>query len=281
VSEPHATPSPAAIATPPAFGDILCAIDGSRAAREAVRQACVLAAGRAKLCFVCVSSSKGVGLGEQTTITAARADAALADALKLAKRAGAPASAEVVHEPDAADSLLREAPKHDLLVVGSHGLSRGAGIVLGSVATAAAHRAPTPVLIARRPPAEDGFPQDVLVATDGSPGSQKAVELGARIAHRHGSNVLLFHAADGEEAKRRHELAEQAVYLFESTGREPAVVTSSGDAHRSIVDLAESERVSLIVLGSRGLGGVKALGSVSERVSHEAGCSVLIVRERA
>jgi nucleotide-binding universal stress UspA family protein len=32
------------------------------------------------------------------------------------------------------------------------------------------------------------------------------------------------------------------------------------------------------VLGSRGLRGVRALGSVSEQVGHEAACSVLVVR---
>ena len=34
----------------------------------------------------------------------------------------------------------------------------------------------------------------------------------------------------------------------------------------------------LLVIGSRGLHGVKALGSVSERVAHKARCSVLVVR---
>jgi nucleotide-binding universal stress UspA family protein len=32
------------------------------------------------------------------------------------------------------------------------------------------------------------------------------------------------------------------------------------------------------VLGSRGLRGVYALGSVSERAAHRAGCSVLVIR---
>ena len=151
-----------------------------------------------------------MGLVEQTTITSERANTALAEAVNLAKESGTKASAELVHEPKVAEALLREAAGHDLLVVGSHGLSRRAGIMLGSVASTAAHRASTPVLIARRPPGEGGFPQDLLVASDGSPESQKAVEGAARIARRHGSSVLLFHAADGEEAKRRHKLAEQA-----------------------------------------------------------------------
>jgi nucleotide-binding universal stress UspA family protein len=31
-------------------------------------------------------------------------------------------------------------------------------------------------------------------------------------------------------------------------------------------------------MGSRGLHGLRSLGSVSERVAHDAGCSVLVVR---
>ena len=47
-----------------------------------------------------------------------------------------------------------------------------------------------------------------------------------------------------------------------------------------IVKVAQSEKVDLIVLGSRGLTEVRAflLGSVSDRVSHRAKCPTLIVR---
>jgi nucleotide-binding universal stress UspA family protein len=39
-----------------------------------------------------------------------------------------------------------------------------------------------------------------------------------------------------------------------------------------------SEAAGLVVVGSRGLRGVRALGSLSERLAHEARCSVLVVR---
>jgi nucleotide-binding universal stress UspA family protein len=39
-----------------------------------------------------------------------------------------------------------------------------------------------------------------------------------------------------------------------------------------------SADADLLVVGSRGLDGFRALGSVSERVAHEASCSVLVVR---
>jgi nucleotide-binding universal stress UspA family protein len=42
--------------------------------------------------------------------------------------------------------------------------------------------------------------------------------------------------------------------------------------------LEAAQSVDLLVLGSRGLRGLRALGSVSERVAHQAPCSLLVLR---
>jgi nucleotide-binding universal stress UspA family protein len=70
----------------------------------------------------------------------------------------------------------------------------------------------------------------------------------------------------------------EAAELRRMTGAEPVPLTETGPAHERIVAAARSQRASLVVLGSRGLRGIRALGSVSERVVHEAQCSVLIAR---
>jgi nucleotide-binding universal stress UspA family protein len=53
-----------------------------------------------------------------------------------------------------------------------------------------------------------------------------------------------------------------------------------GDADDAILDVAEEQRSDLIVVGNRGMTGAKRflLGSVPNKVSHHAPCSVLIVR---
>jgi nucleotide-binding universal stress UspA family protein len=53
-----------------------------------------------------------------------------------------------------------------------------------------------------------------------------------------------------------------------------------GDAADAILDVAEEQRSDLIVVGNRGMTGAKRflLGSVPNKVSHHAPCSVLIVR---
>jgi nucleotide-binding universal stress UspA family protein len=54
--------------------------------------------------------------------------------------------------------------------------------------------------------------------------------------------------------------------------------SESGSPYRRIVEAAHRTHASLVVIGSRGQTGVAALGSVSERVTHHAECSVLVVR---
>ncbi|MGH3044966.1 MAG: universal stress protein [Gaiellaceae bacterium] len=53
-------------------------------------------------------------------------------------------------------------------------------------------------------------------------------------------------------------------------------VLEEGHPVDTLLNAAKS--ADLLVVGSRGLHGVRALGSVSERVAHKAPCSVLVVR---
>ena len=48
----------------------------------------------------------------------------------------------------------------------------------------------------------------------------------------------------------------------------------------ALVERVSEANADLLVVGSRGLHGVAALGSVSERIAHRASCSVLVVRTR-
>jgi nucleotide-binding universal stress UspA family protein len=63
-------------------------------------------------------------------------------------------------------------------------------------------------------------------------------------------------------------------------GVEAEIFARQGDAADAIIDVAEEQRSDLIVVGNRGMTGAKRflLGSVPNRVSHHAPCSVLVVR---
>lgn len=262
---------------PPPFGRIACGIDGSRSCHLAVEQAIALSGPSTALVFVCVHERHGFGATRQATISTERADRALREAVKAAGDAGVDAAAELLLGGDPSPVLLDEGSRSDLLVVASHGGSRAGGIALGSTASTAVHRAKVPVLIARRPPESAPFPKRILVATDGSADAERAVEIAARIGHRYGSRVYLL-SVDPEPHGDPKRIAVDAVNLTAELGAEPIVMRASGHAHERILETAAAESVSLVAVGSRGLTGVRALGSVSERVAHRAPCSVLVAR---
>jgi nucleotide-binding universal stress UspA family protein len=63
-------------------------------------------------------------------------------------------------------------------------------------------------------------------------------------------------------------------------GVEAVCYARTGDPAEAILDVAEEEQADLIVVGSRGMHGNRRflLGSVPDKVSHHAPCSVLIIR---
>lgn len=265
---------------PTPFGSIVCAVDASRTGNDAIAQAVAMAAPDAALSFVCVHYETGSGLSHEATISLPRAERALRKAVDLAAEVGIDASAELVSAPVAAGPLLERASYADLLVVPSHGVTRRSGMILGSTESVALHRATVPVLVARRPPKGAAFPHGVLVASDGSSTAEHAVDLAARIARRHHARLTLVSVDSGHLPSRDKVLA-QAAEVVTQRELKPFVVWELGDPDQRILEAAEHHGSALIVLGSRGLSGVKALGSVSERVAHQARCSVLVVRTPA
>jgi nucleotide-binding universal stress UspA family protein len=76
-------------------------------------------------------------------------------------------------------------------------------------------------------------------------------------------------------------LLEQARAEAEEAGvAEVETFARQGDAADAILDVAEERRCDLVVVGNKGMTGAKRflLGSVPNKVSHHAPCSVLIVR---
>jgi nucleotide-binding universal stress UspA family protein len=163
----------------------------------------------------------------------------------------------------AAHSLLATAGKIDaeLIAIGSHGTSRAVGIALGSVATRVIHDAPCSVLVARGDPQFKNFPQSIVVGIDTSPEAVEAQVMAMALGAAYGARVRPLTATGG------HPLPEEAALITDLDARSPV---------EALVDASRTN--DLIVVGSRGLHGVRALGSVAERVAHQAHCPVLIVR---
>jgi nucleotide-binding universal stress UspA family protein len=140
----------------------------------------------------------------------------------------------------------------------------------------------------------------VLVGTDGSPSSFRAVEAAGRLAADSGAKLLLVCAyqpmPDKERARAGDQLGELAYKVEGSTpaddalraARDKAIATGAtdveqvavaGEAVDILLALAGEREVDLVVVGNRGLNSLagRLLGSVPASLSHRARCDVLIV----
>src|SRR3954453_22442719 len=141
----------------------------------------------------------------------------------------------------------------------------------------------------------------IVVGTDGSETAGKAVAQAAELAAAIGGRLLVVSAFEPVGATRlREEELEvpedvrwmvnpredvdatlgAATELAEERGVTSETFARQGDPADAILDVAEEQRADLIVVGNKGMTGAKRflLGSVPNKVSHHAPCSVLIVR---
>jgi nucleotide-binding universal stress UspA family protein len=154
------------------------------------------------------------------------------------------------------------------------------------------------------------FPTKVLVATDGSREAHLAAQTAADLSKKTHSELHLVHvfgiapvgppvypeattlqSAEFEaESEERHRITEQRAreVLDAEVQRIRSGGTTVAGEHLiegwvapGIVGLAEELGAGLIVMGSRGLGGIRRalMGSVSDSVVRHAHCPVMVVRE--
>jgi nucleotide-binding universal stress UspA family protein len=87
-------------------------------------------------------------------------------------------------------------------------------------------------------------------------------------------------AAQALEERQAQELLARAVETLQASGLQVTSVLKRGDAATEIIHYAQDQKIDLIVAGSRGLSRVAGwlMGSVSRKLVHYAGCSVMIVK---
>lgn len=138
----------------------------------------------------------------------------------------------------------------------------------------------------------------ILIAIDGSEHSHKALEEGRKLAEAFCSEVILLNVVNDF----KHNYFHESVYLYEQT-REAfelhgkSVIEKAGaafegfcgnlhteikvgDPAEQIINAIEEMDPDLIVMGSKGLTGIKkvVIGSVSDKVLHHTNKPILIVR---
>jgi nucleotide-binding universal stress UspA family protein len=258
------------------FARIVVGIDGSEQALEAARQAALLQTPDGQLTLFSVWDTAPMIIGGVGTEVPHYFDAELQrttgeTALRAAVDSVAPYTAAIAKliRGNPAPELLEEIESDEdtLVAVGSSKTGRLLGIVAGAVATEIVHRARCSVLVARS--AGSDFPRCLVVGVDGSVESAAAYSTARYVAERFGAELRAVVAWGGKGV--------------DADGADAIV---DGDHENSLDAPAEALTAAargsdLLVVGSRGLHGLHALGSVSEQVAHTAPCSTLVVREPA
>lgn len=265
---PHTTTRTARAAAPSIFERILVGVDGTPESLDACRQAALLSEQQATIeaaISLLFPLETATALGAHDVFD--RLERSASSALTAAAAILGPRAELRRLEGFTVEALLEEARRIEatLLAIGTHGHARIEEMILGGVAGELLHQAPCAVLVARPVPDLVRFPREIVVGIDGSDEAERAFAVACRLATRRHSTLRSVVASGG----KRVDLARVATshrHAQELAGAPvPALVEAASCA-------------DLLVVGSRGLHGLKALGSVSERVAHQAPCSVLVVR---
>ncbi len=193
------------------------------------------------------------------------------------------------------ESALEDLSKDaERVVVGSRGLGSVQRALLGSVSSGLVQHAHCPVAVihAEDPPQEHSLRAPVVVGIDGSPASERAVEIAFDEASQRGVELIALHtwlkSTDdfigsgwpNVRAQADETLAERLAGWQE---RYPDVavrrVVKMDNPARELLELAESAQ--LLVVGSHGRGGIAGLilGSVSSVVVQCARIPVIVARQ--
>jgi len=141
----------------------------------------------------------------------------------------------------------------------------------------------------------------IVVGTDGSETAGEAVRQAVELASQVGAKLQIVSAYEPVATSRLREEGRQvpadvewmvnpredvdstleaAAENARSLGVDVEVFARQGDPADAILDVAEETGADLIVVGNKGMTGAKRflLGSVPNKISHHAPCSVLIIR---
>jgi nucleotide-binding universal stress UspA family protein len=143
--------------------------------------------------------------------------------------------------------------------------------------------------------------RSIVVGTDGSDTAKKAVDEAIDLAKAVGARLSVVSAFEPVSKARLREEARQtpsdlqwmvnpreevdatlsdAADLIRDAGVEVEIFAREGSPADAILDVAEEREADLIIVGNKGMTGARRflLGSVPNKVSHHAPCSVLIIR---
>jgi nucleotide-binding universal stress UspA family protein len=143
--------------------------------------------------------------------------------------------------------------------------------------------------------------KSIVVGTDGSDTATQAVRSAVDLARAVGAKLDIVSAYEPVSEQRLKQerrdtpedmqwaispredvdaTLEAAASLARDAGLEVDIYARQGDPADAVLDVAEEQGADLVIVGNKGMTGAKRflLGSVPNKVSHHAPCSVLIIR---
>lgn len=288
---------------------VFCAVDDSDEAKDAARAAAAIA-GRLEWPLTLVHIEQPPP--RSVAVSSAHADPAAGPEttgpgeawellVGLAAELGLERPAELLVGRGDVPARIRsiaERERAGLLVVGSRGRGLLASALFGTVSGAVAVAAACPVLVV--PPGRQVTEGRIVAGVDGSDASREAAQVALALSRRLHAELVLAHVfslrpipgtpsaqqdrealLEAERDRARKELAEVAAD-FGIEERATRLVAGWPEAD-ALSSLATAEQAAMVVVGSRGRGGIRSalLGSVSFELTRTAPCPVVVVPPEA
>jgi nucleotide-binding universal stress UspA family protein len=182
--------------------------------------------------------------------------------------------------PHAAIVAEAEKVSPQLIIMGRSGKTAMERLFMGNVTARVIGHSPVNVMVVPRG-GSIAF-QRILVASDGSPYSEKSWELALSMAKKAGSQLIAVVVAPEEgDNPEAQNLLHKLLNAASQAGMPLKGISPQGVApDTGIIQQAIKNEVDLIIMGSHGRTGLKKLlmGSVTERVIGQAPCPVLVVK---
>jgi len=282
------------------YRDVLVPVDGSDSSYHALEQAFQFSSpGKSWITVACVAPYYK---GDLDTLVVADTILAkmrqpcernLAKAKEIADGKGHSIRTVLLEEGEPSSRIveLADANHREMIIIGRRGLSNLERVFVGSVTKRVIGHSHGDVIVV--PEGASLAWNKILVATDGSPCSQAAIERAVHFAKIYGSAIDVVSVVDAPDelygdAPDLSEVfesmaigyADDAVKYAKDKGVSATPHVVSGVAYAVIPDLARSLGAQVICVGSHGRTGMSRLlmGSVAEKIIGLASCPVLVAR---
>ena len=192
------------------------------------------------------------------------------------------------------ETILQTAQEErcDLIILGSRVITGWKRLMIGRTLNAVTARCEQPLLVVKHPPTvELGQPtwRRLLVATGGSPWSDVAVNHSLQLARESGLEVCILsvdtsRAGASGGALDDNSPAKDILANAEARAAASGVVYEAhlayGDITEAVLETASSRQCDAIVMGSRGMTGLKRLmiGGISNAVAAKSQLPVMVVK---